>query len=296
MTEHLRAFPTDRASVDARLERRARHLRLLILKTHAAAGQGHLGSSLSIVEILTALSETETRCPDEDESSPEPQTDGDRLVLSKGHAALALYCALAQAGAIPPLELATFGKNGSRFEPHPNERLLPQVQVSTGSLGQGLSIGLGLAHASRLSGRTNERTAVLLGDGELNEGQPWEAAIAAVHLQLGNVVAIVDANGLQQDGTMRAIMPVEDVGAAWRALGWQVHDVDGHDCAGLAALFRTLRADAPHRPKLVVARTVKGRGVPFLENAVKSHYPPPLDAAELELVARRLLREGGHDR
>src|ERR1044072_916736 len=165
MNEQSRILTADRGDDLA-----ATRLRLVMLHTHAAAGQGHLGSSLSIVEILTALLATARREPGH------APREGDRIVLSKGHAALGLYCALAEAGTIPHAALATFGQNGSALEPHPNEVLLPQVAASTGSLGQGLSIGLGLAHGSRLRGRGDERTAVILGGGGLNEGEPWGAA------------------------------------------------------------------------------------------------------------------------
>lgn len=284
MTEQPRVFTADMSD-----EQRALRLRLLILRTHAAAGQGHLGSSLSLVEILAAL-----LGPGAAQLHEQDPTRGDRLVLSKGHAALGLYCALAEAGVIPHEMLTSFGKNGSVLEPHPNETLLPAVAVSTGSLGQGLSIGLGLAHASLLAGHAHERTTVILGDGELNEGQPWEAAIAAVHLRLGNLLAIVDANGLQQDGRMNEIMPIAALGEAWRALGWRVYGADGHDCAGLSSLFAALRDQEPEAPKLVIARTIKARGVPFLENTAESHYPPALDAAEIDLVARMLTQGGAH--
>jgi transketolase len=260
-------------------------LRLTMLRAHAVAGQGHLGSSLSLVEILSGLFA-------EGSFKHDTSTRGDRLVLSKGHAALGLYCALATAGLIPHAMLATFGQNGSALEPHPNERLLPEVSASTGSLGQGLSIGLGLAHGSRLNGCAHERTVVILGDGELNEGQPWEAAIAAPRLQLGNLLAIVDANGMQQDGTMADIMPIRDLAGAWSALGWQVHTIDGHDINAFVSLLAAIREVAHDKPKLVIAHTVKGRGVPFLENTVESHYPPPLDGAEIDLVAQMLTLEG----
>jgi transketolase len=273
------------------LKTRAQRLRMLIIRTHAAAGHGHLGSSLSLVEILTALFAAAIDTTGWDRPSPV----GDRLVLSKGHAALALYCALAEAKLLPNEALAEFGRNGSMLEAHPNERLLPLVQASTGSLGQGLSIGLGLAHGSRMAGRAHEGVVVILGDGEMNEGQVWEAAIAAPKLGLGNLLALVDMNGLQQDGSMDEIMPVGDLAGAWAALGWSTYEVDGHDCGALAALLASLRGDGAVRPKLVIARTVKGCGVPFLENAIESHYPPPLDPGEIELMARLTAREAGHD-
>lgn len=282
MTEHPRTFDDD-----PNLDLRTTRLRVAILRTHASAGHGHLGSSLSLVEILSALFA-------QGNFATTAMAAGDRLVLSKGHAALGLYCALAEAGIISHSILATFGQNGSALEPHPNETVLPEASVCTGSLGQGLSIGLGLAHGSRLSGRSGERTVVILGDGELNEGQPWEAAIAAPRLKLGNLLVIVDANGLQQDGAMSDIMPIHDLQAAWAALGWQVHCVDGHDFRALLGLLAAIRDVSPDAPKLIVAQTVKGRGVPFLENAVESHYPPPLDSAELGLVEQMLLAEANH--
>jgi transketolase len=261
------------------LAERAHDLRLLILRTHAAAGQGHLGSSLSIVEILVALmsSGIDTAC------WADGGPHGDRIVLSKGHAALAFYCALAQAGVVPEHALESFSRNGGALEPHPNERTLPAVQASTGSLGQGLSIGLGLAYGSRMLGR-DEACYVILGDGELNEGQCWEAAIAAAQLGLGNLVAVIDANGLQQDGFMDDIMPIPGMMTAWRALGWETAEVDGHDCAALLGALAAAHAAAPDRPKMIVARTVKGRGVPFLEDTTESHFPPPLTAAEIAVV------------
>jgi transketolase len=261
------------------LAERAHALRLLILRTHAAAGQGHLGSSLSIVEILVALMSSGIDTGGWAEGAPY----GDRIVLSKGHAALAFYCALAQAGVVPEQALESFSRNGGELEPHPNERTLPAVQASTGSLGQGLSIGLGLAYGSRMLGR-GDSCFVLLGDGELNEGQCWEAAIAAAQLGLGNLVVIIDANGLQQDGFMDEIMPIPDMTTAWRALGWETAEIDGHDCAALLGALAAAHAAAPGRPKLIVARTVKGRGVPFLENTPESHFPPPLTEAEIAIV------------
>ena len=272
------------------LASRAASLRLSILQTHATAGQGHLGSSLSIVEILTALFASGLDTSGWTVNSPR----GDRLVLSKGHAALALYCALARDGLLDPSALKTFGRNGSALEPHPNERVLPAVQVSTGSLGQGLSVGLGLAHGSRMAGE-DERCFVVLGDGELNEGQPWEAAIAAVRLKLGNLVAIVDANGMQQDGFMEDVMPVRNLAESWTALGWMGREVDGHDVEALVEALKEARlVSSCSQPKLIVARTLKARGVPFMENTVESHFPTPLTDGEIALVTGAGSQETWH--
>ncbi|NEU98285.1 transketolase [Bradyrhizobium uaiense] len=279
-------YPNVAADFARQLADRAHALRLLILRTHAAAGQGHLGSSLSIVEILVALMSSGIDTGHWAEGAPH----GDRIVLSKGHAALAFYCALTQVGVVPQHALESFSRNGGELEPHPNEHTLPAVQASTGSLGQGLSIGLGLAFGSRMCGR-DDSCFVILGDGELNEGQCWEAAIAAAQLQLGNLVAVVDANGFQQDGPMDEIMPIPGMAAAWRALGWETADVDGHDCSALLGTLAAVNAASTDRPKLIVARTVKGRGVPFLEHTTDSHFPPPLTEVEIaivdQLVAKR---------
>lgn len=265
------------------LKRRSDELRELILETHNAAGGGHLGSSLSIVELLAILFGSHFVWP-----STTGTPGGDRFILSKGHSGLALYCALAQAGRIPRQRLTTFGRNGAPIEPHPCEVLEPEVHASTGSLGQGLSIGVGLALGSRLADRA-ERTYVLIGDGETNEGQIWEAASCAAVLGLSNLVVLLDDNGMQQDGPSEEILPAHWVPACWRELGWRVLSVDGHDCAELTGALDELINDTTPAPRLLHARTVKGMGVPFLEGATESHYPPPLSAEELALVryARR---------
>lgn len=269
------------------LERAGDELRLAIIECHRRAGGGHLGSSLSIVEILVTLFSRFLRW--DPEAAPHA---GDRFVLSKGHAALGLYCALVQHGRIPPGRLNDFGTNGAALEPHPNERREPAVHASTGSLGQGLSIGIGLALGSRLRG-TDERTFVLLGDGEANEGQIWEAARCAAFARLGNLVAILDDNGLQQDGPMEQIAPVDDVEESWRRMGWACARADGHDCSELTSMLAALLDDQPDRPKLLCACTVKGKGVPFLEGCTESHYPAPLSADDLALLRYDLRGERG---
>lgn len=261
-------------------------MRLEILQTHRRAGFGHLGSSLSIVEILTVLFHRHMRWRD---GSEDPER-GDRFVLSKGHAALALYCALQMAGRIPASQTATFCRNGSALEAHPNENLLPEVHASTGSLGQGLSIGVGLSLGSRLRG-TSDRTFVVIGDGEANEGQIWEAARSAAALKLSNLVVVLDDNGMQQDGPTPSIMPVGDLAACWSAMGWRVSDCDGHNPDQLDSALRMLTGSSGQAPMLLVARTVKGRGVGFLENRTESHYPPPLNDGDLALVEYELNQE-----
>jgi transketolase len=257
----------------------ANRLRLSVIEMHHRAGAGHLGSSLSIVEVLAVIFGHHFRW----RGPEEPEWHGDRLILSKGHAAMSLYCALSQVGQIESSHLQTFGRNGSSLEPHPNESAEPSVHASTGSLGQGLSIGLGLALGSRLR-RTADRTFVIIGDGEANEGQIWEAARSAVALGLKNLIVILDDNGMQQDGPTPKIMAMEDLVTCWRAMGWQCMECDGHDCdaldAGIAAIIR----DPGEHPRLVRARTIKAKGLDHLEGRTESHYPAPVSSDDLALL------------
>jgi len=261
-------------------------LRLRILETHHRAGAGHLGSSLSIVELLTGLFRRHFSWRNGSDA-------GDRFVLSKGHAALAYYCLLAEVGRLDPTALRDFGVDGSRLEPHPNEALVDDVHASTGSLGQGLSIGVGMALASRLQGDVS-RTFVVIGDGECNEGQIWEAASCAVRLRLDTLVVLLDDNGMQQDGPTAAILPMGDIGARWADLGWHVEDCPGHDPDAVAAGLAALVGAGDGRPKLLHAHTVKGKGVDYLEGRAESHYPPPLSKSDLSLVSYTLSREVSH--
>jgi transketolase len=188
--------------------------------------------------------------------------DRDRLVLSKGHGAPGLYAALAEAGIMAGEELLTLRRLGSRLQGHPSARDLPGVDASSGSLGQGLSIALGLALGFRGQGRPN-RVFCILGDGELQEGQCWEAAMAAAAFGVDNLVAIVDRNGLQSDGATETVMPLGDLAAKWRAFGWSATEVDGHSVAQLDAAL--VAAGEQALPAVVIARTVKGKGVELLE-------------------------------
>jgi transketolase len=261
-------------------------MRLNILRTHARAGCGHLGSALSIVEILTVLFHRHIRWPD----ASDAPTRGDRFILSKGHAALALYCALESVGRIAESQTATFARNGSALEPHPNENLLPEIHASTGSLGQGLSIGVGFALGSQLL-QTADRVFVIIGDGETNEGQIWEAARSAASLKLQNLVVVLDNNGMQQDGPNAEIMDTTDVAACWKNIGWQTAVCDGHDCQAIDRELTSLLSSEVNAPILLTARTVKGRGVTFLENRTESHYPPPLELGELAMIEYEINQE-----
>jgi transketolase len=259
-------------------------LRLAIVQLHRRAGGGHLGSALSIVEALAVIFGRHFRWRE----ASDPEWRGDRIILSKGHAAMALYCALALQGRIDASRLITFGRNGSPLEPHPNESAEPALHASTGSLGQGLSIGVGLALGARLRG-TADRTYVIVGDGELNEGQTWEAARCAATLQLANLIVVLDDNGMQQDGPTGEIMPVGDALEAWRRMGWTCAESDGHDCDALDGALRSVTAQETSAPRLLRIRTIKGRGIDYLEGRTESHFPPPV--SEEDITMMRYLQE-----
>ena len=263
------------------LERRANDMRADIVRMIAEAGSGHPGGSLSCADILAALYFGGVL-----EHDPEnPEWEGrDRFILAKGHAAPALYAALAQAGYIPREELATLRKLGSRLQGHPDSNQVPGVEVSTGSLGQGLSIAAGAAAGLRLDGAP-QTVFALLGDGECQEGQVWEAAMFAAHRKLDNLVAIVDRNGLQIDGRTCDVCDPGDLGAKFAAFGWDVDEVDGHDLDALVAVLGAAKAGRRGRPHAVIARTVKGKGVPFMENEAGWHGKAPNAEQAAEALA-----------
>lgn len=251
------------------LERTATTLRGHIVRMLEKAGSGHPGGSLSAVEFVTALYFGGFLRYDPDQ--PE-WADRDRFILSKGHGVPALYAALAEAGYFPVEELETLRAIDSRLQGHPVYGTAPGVEASTGSLGQGLSIGLGIALAARLDGR-GYRTFVLLGDGECQEGQVWEAAMAAGHQTPDNLVAIVDYNQYQLDGAIRDIMELEPFAAKWEAMGWAVREIDGHDMGAVVdALSWAVDQDGP---ACIIGRTVKGKGVSFMEGENKYHGVAP---------------------
>lgn len=212
----------------------------------------------------------------------------DRFLLSKGHAAPAYYATLARRGYFPVAEMATHDRLDSRLQGHPDMRKTPGVDMSSGSLGQGLSVGVGLALGAKMA-KQSYRVFCLLGDGECEEGQVWEAAMSAPKFGLDNLTAIVDWNGLQLMGTTAEIMPTPDLPGLWRDMGWEAVDVDGHD---LAALIRALEAPrSPGKPRVILAHTVKGKGVSFMENRVEWHAKP-VSKEELERALEELA-EGG---
>jgi len=265
------------------LQEKARRIRIHILKMLTAASSGHTGGSLSAADIVTALYFYQMRHRPQDPT----WRDRDRFVLSKGHAVPALYAAMAMAGYLSEKELMTLRQIGSRLQGHPDMRTLPGIDFSTGSLGQGLSVANGMALAARLDQR-EVRIYVLLGDGEIQEGQNWEAAMAASHYKLDNLCAILDFNKLQIDGRVLEVMSIAPVADKWRSFGWEVMEVDGHDFSQLLPALDRCQG-VKGRPSLIIAHTIKGKGVSFMENQVKYHgiapTPEELQRALKELGA-----------
>lgn len=264
------------------LQEKARWVRRELLKMIARAKTGHTGGALSTVDILVALYYEVM-----DIGQPGScQTGRDHFILSKGHSCEGLYCILADLGFFAQEELQTFCQFGTRLTGHPT-RHIPGIEVNTGSLGHGLSIGVGMALAARMD-RLSSRVYVLLGDGELAEGSVWEAAMAAANYGLDHLIAIVDRNGLQISGPTEEIMRLEPLVDKWRAFGWEVREVNGHD---IGLLVENL-AQAPWRkgaPNLLIAYTQKGRGVSFMEGSYRWHHRVPTD----EELSRALAELGG---
>lgn len=253
------------------LRETSRQMRIEILKMLNRAASGHTGGSLSATDIIAALYFRVLRHDPKDPSWPAR----DRFVLSKGHAAPALYTALALSGYFDRADLATLRQVGSPLQGHPDMRKTRGADASSGSLGQGLSIANGIAMGLRLDG-SDANVYVMIGDGELQEGQIWEAAMTAAHYRLGKIIAIVDKNGLQIDGEVKNVMGVEPVDEKWRAFGWDVTEIDGHDFAQIVPALEAPRSKpATDRPSVIVARTVKGKGVSFFENQARYHGVAP---------------------
>ena len=259
-------------------------MRAHIVEMLAAAGSGHPGGSLSATEIIASLYFKHMRV---DPARPD-WPERDRFVLGKGHAAPALYAALAMRGFFPEDELVTLRKLGSRLQGHPCRTDTPGVDMSTGSLGQGLSVANGMALAGRLDG-LDYWVYCVMGDGEIQEGQVWEAAMSAAHYKLDHVIAFVDHNGLQIDGANDQVMGVEPIDDKFAAFGWHAQRIDGHDLAAIDAAIAAAKAEHG-RPSVIVCDTVKGRGVSFMENVVDWHGVAP-DAAQAE-VALAEIRAG----
>ncbi len=263
------------------MEAIAKRLRRHIITMTGRAGSGHPGGSLSAVEIVTALYFTVLRHKPSDPC----WSDRDRFILSKGHAAPVLYSALAECGYFPVDELLTLRQYGSRLQGHADCTVTPGVDMSAGALGQGLSFAIGAALAGRLNSQ-DYRVHVLLGDGECDEGQIWEGAMAAAHYKVDNLVAIVDNNGLQIDGWNKDVMNLEPFDKKWQAFGWHVIEAEGHDLAQLIDAFERAKM-VKEQPTIIIAHTIKGKGVSFMENNPDFHGKAP-NAEEVETALREL--------
>ena len=263
-----------------KLRLKALQIRQDLLNMVYEAKTGHTGGSLSSTDILVSLF---YRIMD---FSPADPKDGnrDRFILSKGHSVEAYYCVLADRGFFPKEELRTFSACGSRLTGHPNVKV-PGVEMCTGALGHGLPVGVGMALAGKMDSKSY-RVYVLMGDGEQAEGSVWEAAMAAANYGLDNLVGIVDRNGLQISGKTEEVMKLESLAGKWRAFGWEVAETDGHDMKKLVETFRGIPTQ-PGKPHLVIANTVKGKGVSYMENTAKWHHGVP-DAEAFRLAQEEL--------
>jgi len=266
----------------AELQSVAKRLRREIVEMITHAKSGHPGGSLSAVEILVTLFFDVMR---HDPANPK-WPDRDRFILSKGHAAPVLYTVLAECGYTPKDQLKALRKLGSVYQGHPDVRFIPALEASTGSLGEGLSIGIGTALAAKLD-QSPSRTYVVLGDGEIQEGQIWEAAMFAGDKAVDNLVAIVDYNRIQLDGFVDEIMPLDPLPDKWRAFKWHTIELDGHNIAALQGAFAEAAA-TQGKPTAIIAHTIKGKGVSFMEGNPKFHGVAPtqeeMEKALMELA------------
>lgn len=255
------------------------HIRRQILTTINAAGLGHVGGDLSVTDVLVTLFDAVLRI---DPAQPTWE-QRDRFILSKGHCAAALYSVLAASGFFPEERLAHFAASLSPLNGHPNRRKIPGVETNTGPLGHGLPVGVGCATAAQIA-KQDFRTFVVIGDGELQEGSNWEAAMYAAQRKLGSLTAIVDRNRLQQGASTSDTNDLEPLPEKWRAFGWETHVIDGHSHD---ELFSVLSAPPGDRPRAVIANTTKGKGVSFMEDGVEWHHKVP-SAAQHEAAIKEL--------
>lgn len=262
-----------------RLEDIAREIRCSILTMIREAGVGHIGGSLSITDILVALYFKVLKINPRDPGWP----DRDRLVMSKGHGAAAIYSTLAEKGFFPKEELRTFGLINSNLQVHPDKNRVPGIEASTGALGQGLSIGLGMALAARLN-KKDYYTFIILGDGEIQEGQVWEAAMFASHYRIDNLTAVLDYNNVQLMGNVSEIMEIAPVAEKWSSFGWEVLEIDGHNFNQIIeSLYKA--KEVKGKPTIIIANTTKGKGVSFMQNTCKWHGSVPTQEEYIKAVA-----------
>ncbi len=266
---------------------KARIMRRDIVQMIYTAGSGHPGGSLSAADIIASLYFHVMRHRPQEPDWP----DRDRFVLSKGHAAPALYAALAESGYFPVDELLNLRKIGHMLQGHPSMKTTPGVDMSTGSLGQGLSAAIGMALAGRIDGK-DYTVYAMLGDGEIEEGQIWEAAMFAAHYRVDNLIAFLDKNGLQIDGPTESVISSEPLADKWRAFGWHVIEIDGHDIPQILDAVEEAK-DIKEKPVMIIAHTVKGKGVSFMENVVGFHGKAPNDEQYRQAIAEIGLGEIG---
>lgn len=267
------------------LDARSKALRRTVVETVVKAGRGHLGPAMSLIEIMRVLYDDILRVRPQEPLWP----DRDRCILSKGHGCLALYTLLADKGFFPAETLATFCKHDSILGGHPEFRIIPGVEATTGALGHGLAIGVGIAVALRMR-KSQARVFVVTGDGELNEGSVWEAAMGASKHGLDNLTAIVDYNKYQSYGPTSVVLELEPLADKWRSFGFAVDEVDGHDVAALCDTLRAVPYQAG-RPSVLICHTVKGKGVPDAESNADWHHKNKLSTGELTMI-RSVLGEG----
>lgn len=260
------------------LDKRSLALRRLVVDSMVSAGRGHLGSAMSLMEIVRVLYDDVLRV----RPSDPVWADRDRFILSKGHGCLSLYAILADKGFFPQEILQTFCQHNSLLGGHPEYGMVPGVEASTGALGHGLSIGVGLSLAARIKGQ-KWRTFVTMGDGEINEGSVWEAAMAAAKHRLSSLVAIVDYNKMQSYGPTSTVLDLEPLADKWRAFGFAVIEVDGHDVPALRQAFSSVPND-DGKPACVICHTVKGKGVPPAEHNANWHHKSKLTEDELAVI------------
>jgi transketolase len=265
-----------------KLTEMSKTIRRDIIEMTTEAGSGHPGGSLSAVDVIAVLYFKVMRHNPKDPEWPER----DRFVLSKGHAAPVLYSALARSGYFPPEQLLTLRKIGSPLQGHPEMRRLPGVEASTGSLGQGLSIAAGMALAGKLDNK-GYRVYVMIGDGESEEGQIWEAAMSSAYYKLNNLIAIMDYNSQQLDGWIKDIMAIEPVVDKWKGFGWHVIEIDGHNFHQIIKAIDEAMV-TQGRPTMIIAKTVKGKGVSFMENNIEFHGMAPT-REQMEVALKELV-------
>lgn len=269
------------------LKEHATNIRKNIIKMTCEAKSGHPGGSLSITDIITTLYFNFMNISIDNYQDP----DRDRFVLSKGHAAPALYAVLAEKGFIEEKELMTLRKLGSRLQGHPDMKKLPYVEMSTGSLGQGLSAAVGMALSAKVDNRDYYSYAIL-GDGEIQEGQIYEASMFAAHYSLGNLIVFLDNNGLQIDGDIRKVMDPHPLPQKWEAFNWHVQSIDGHNYEEICQAVENAQKEK-EKPSMIVAKTIKGKGISFMENEASWHGSAPCE--EEKALALAELEEKSND-